>query len=125
MVTVLAPPLLVKRGRGLRLKVDAVYAWCVRNVAFDGVGVGIHDYGLWSRGRCRRGGRRCRRKRSPSFVAGNGNSFDDVVSRRRRALAAARENTAAEKRATRGNVARPSGVRYLRIIFSFLLFRWF
>src|SRR5712671_424230 len=58
---------------------DAVYAWCVGNVAFDGVGVGIHDYDVGAVGDVDAAGVAVDVNVVPAFVAGNGNGLDDVV----------------------------------------------
>jgi len=55
-----------------------VDAWRVRNVAFDSVGVGIHDYDV---GAVRDVNARAslRRKRSPSLRRGKRKQLDDVI----------------------------------------------
>src|SRR6266849_2820760 len=58
---------------------DAVHALRVGNVAFDGVGVGVHDYGVRGVGDVHASRVAVDVDVVPAFVAGNGDGFDDVV----------------------------------------------
>src|SRR5882762_4368278 len=57
----------------------AVDSGRVRNVAFDGVGIGIHDHDVGAVRDVDAAGVAVDVNVVPSFVAGNGNSFDDVI----------------------------------------------
>src|SRR6266849_3118247 len=58
---------------------DAVHTLRVGNVAFDGVGVGVHDYGVRGVGDVHASRVAVDVDVVPAFVAGNGYGFDDVI----------------------------------------------
>src|SRR6266851_6131057 len=58
---------------------DAVHALRVGNVAFDGVGVGVHDYGVRGVGDVDAARVAVDVDVVPAFIAGDGNGLDDVV----------------------------------------------
>src|SRR5713101_4243449 len=58
---------------------DAVHALRVGNVAFDGVGVGVHDYGVRGVGDVDAARVAVDVDVVPAFIAGDGDGLDDVV----------------------------------------------
>src|SRR5216684_3901871 len=58
---------------------DAVHALRVGNVAFDGVGVGVHDHGVRAVRDVDAAGVAVDVDIVPAFIAGDGNGLDDVI----------------------------------------------
>src|SRR6202007_3431686 len=87
---------------------DAVHAGRIGNVAFDGIGVRVHDHDVRAVGDVHAAGIGVDQDVIPAFIAGNGNGFDEVVAGRfrlRRGCRRAQEasSTNQKKREQRAN----------------------
>ena len=103
---------------------DAVDAWRVGDVAFDGVGVGVHDDDMGAVGDVDAAGVAVNREIVPAVIAGDGNGLDDVIAGGARGgdpSEGSDQGTAA--RASRPAITR--GVECLRTcVFSFSVRIW-